>query len=217
MSSSRGEIVGCLNLEAGNLRAVSIAFDKLGAQTDFVSEPGDLGRISRLVIPGVGSFGNFIKKLETFRMHGPLVSFFESGKPILGICLGYQIMANASAEAPECSGLGFLDAQVDKLSSDVGEHIYSASVPHMGFNQVEQNGASELLSGIPSGTEFYFAHSFAIASMPNDTLTYSTTERGSERFVSVYEKQNVAGVQFHPEKSLGQGLRVLKNFLNYAS
>jgi len=200
-----------LDYGAGNLPSVERALHRLGAQTEQARTAADLENASALILPGVGHYAALIRALDTNGLREALVAAIERGVPFLGICLGLQILYEASEEAPDLRGLGVLDGRVRALKGAV-------KLPHMGWNQVRSRSASRLLQGIDPAAYFYFAHSYAACSANADGLTniYATCLYGSE-FVAVAEKENISAVQFHPEKSGDPGQRVLQNFIRIAA
>ena len=165
----------------------------------------EIASADKLILPGVGSFSmamNNIKKLniDTYLRDSVLVD----KKPILGICLGMQLMGDSSTEDSYSDGLGFIKGAVSKFSES------SLKIPHMGFNQVNINNNSKLFKGLNNLSDFYFVHSFRMASDTN--INQSTCTYNGE-FIASYEQDNIAGVQFHPELSQTNGLKLLSNFI----
>jgi imidazole glycerol-phosphate synthase subunit HisH len=157
-----------------------------------------------LVLPGVGAFGAAMQQLESKGLVGPLLERIEAGVPFLGVCLGLQLLFEASEEDPGISGLGLIRGDVRALPPTV-------KVPHIGWNQVEVCTCSDLFSDIPDGSAFYFVHGYAVVPRsPGDVL--AMTDYDGVTFVSAVEVGNVAAVQFHPEKSSTLGLRFYRNF-----
>lgn len=157
-----------------------------------------------LVLPGVGAFGAAMGRLERQGLVEPLLKRIETGVPFLGVCLGLQLLMEASEEDPGVSGLGLVPGDVRQLPPTV-------KVPHIGWNQVEVCTCSDLFEGIPSGSAFYFVHGYAVVPRsPGDVL--AMTDYDGVSFVSAVEMDNVAGVQFHPEKSSALGLSFYRNF-----
>ena len=209
--------MGCVNTETGNSGAVVAAYGKLGLDCKLVQNPEDLKKITHLVIPGVGSYGELLKTLEISGLRQAIQDFHQSGAPILGICLGYQVMGILSTENENFRGLGFIDGKVERLSKNLGDHSFTSRSPHIGFNSVIHDENSRIMSGISSGTEFYFSHSYGFLEPPSNMEHHAFTVGPDAKFTSMSTKGNLTGLQFHPEKSLGQGLKLLENFLYYAS
>jgi imidazole glycerol phosphate synthase glutamine amidotransferase subunit len=195
--------VAIVDYGAGNLPSVERALQKLGAETERAVRPEQIANATAVVLPGVGHFSAFVAGLHERNLTSSLRMAHDSGVPILGICLGLQAMYESSDEAPGDPGLGFFKGEVRMLPQNV-------KAPHIGWNQVERRQPSQLLMGIPDDAYFYFAHSYAAPGEGNETA--AVCNHGVP-FAAVIESKNLAGVQFHPEKSGETGARVLKNFL----
>ena len=192
---------------SGNLRSVQKAFEHVGVVAEVGSDAHRMKEASGLVLPGVGAFGAAMIQLEQRGLVEPLLERIGAGVPFLGVCLGMQVLFEASEEDPGVPGLGLVRGDVRLLPSTV-------KVPHIGWNQVHACTCSDLLDGISDGSAFYFVHSYAVVPRsPADVLTM--TDYGVN-FVSAVETDNIAGVQFHPEKSSTLGLRFYRNFARRA-
>ncbi|MCC7209793.1 MAG: imidazole glycerol phosphate synthase subunit HisH [Anaerolineae bacterium] len=190
-----------------NLRSVVNALHHLGAQPHIAQTPADLDGASRIILPGVGAFEAGMAKLREGGFVGPIRAAAERGIPLLGICLGMQMLFEASEEMGEHEGLGLIPGRVVRFLAG------GPKVPHMGWNQLEHTpggAASPLLQGIPSGWYAYFVHSYYADTPPEFAL--SCCEYGLA-FPAVVARGNVYGAQFHPEKSQRTGLTLLSNFL----
>lgn len=198
--------IGIIDYGMGNLLSVKNALEAVGAVVRLATRGEDLADVHGIVLPGVGAFGSGMKGLRERGFLDALErEVREHRKPMLGICLGMQLLATSGNEGGEHRGLCWVDATVARL--DVGSDL---RVPHIGWNDVQGRGA--LFSGIPERASFYFVHSFHL--VPESlTAVAGTTEYGVE-FVSAIEHENIYGVQFHPEKSHKHGLELLKNFVN---
>ncbi len=193
---------------AGNLRSVQKAFAHVGVEAAVGSDPRAIEAAGGLVLPGVGAFGAAMRDLEAKGLVEPLLKRIDAGVPFLGVCLGLQLLLEASEEAPGIPGLGVIRGDVRALPSTV-------KVPHIGWNQVHVCTCSDLFEGIPDGSVFYFVHGYAVVPRsPGDVL--AMTDYDGVGFVSAVEVDNVAAVQFHPEKSSNLGLRFYRNFARRA-
>jgi len=186
----------------GNLRSVQKGFEHAGFAARIVNDAAEVERAKALVLPGVGAFRDAMANLAGAGLLGPLARAVEAGKPLLGICLGFQLLFEESEEWGHCRGLGFLPGRVVRLA---GEGL---KVPHMGWNAVRQRGSSPLWTGIPDGSYFYFVHSYYVAP---GTHAAGVTDYGAP-IMAACARDNVYGVQFHPEKSSRLGLALLANF-----
>jgi len=197
----------------GNLRSVEKAFHKLGWQAKISSEPEEVAEAEGLVLPGVGAFPDCIRNLKELDLMEPLLDFLGTGRPFLGICLGYQILFTESEEFGSSPGLKIFPGRVRRFSEKMpapegGERFLK--VPHMGWNRVEILKPHPVLEGIESGSYFYFVHSYYVE--PEDKgLVACETEYGI-RFASAIAQDNLFACQFHPEKSQKKGLKLLDNF-----
>ncbi len=191
---------------SGNLRSVVKALDHVGFKNVVISsDPDEVGRSDVLVFPGQGAFRNAMVNLIQADLVKPILRHIEAGKPFLGICLGLQILFERSYEHGKTEGLGVLKGEVVLLPRNV-------KLPHIGWNQVWIRKGSKIFEGIDDGDYFYFVHSYHV--VPEEDVVASTTDYGIH-FVSAIEKENLWGVQFHPEKSQKKGLRVLENFRRF--
>jgi imidazole glycerol-phosphate synthase subunit HisH len=193
---------------AGNLRSVQKAFEHVGVDAVVGRDAREMAAAPGLVLPGVGAFGAAMEQLNARGLAQPLVERIQAGVPFLGVCLGLQVLFEASEEDPGVAGLGVVRGDVRALPDTV-------KVPHIGWNQVEPCTDSDLMDGIPAGSAFYFVHGYAVVPRsPGDVL--SMTDYDHVTFVSAIEVDNIVGVQFHPEKSSTMGLRFFRNFARRA-
>lgn len=212
-------MIAVIDYKMGNLRSVEKALQVAGARTKVTSSPKDLARADKIVFPGVGSFGAAMKELKKLRLVQPIKDAIAEGKPFLGLCLGMQLLFEKSEESPGVRGLGVLKGEVRRFRFTqyaVRSTQYEFKVPHMGWNNVVQRRAygvqrKNILKGVPDGVYMYFVHSYYVKPKDND-VTLTTTDYGI-KFVSGVAKDNVIGLQFHPEKSQAVGLQILKNFV----
>lgn len=189
----------------GNLRSVSKALEKQGAQVFISSNPRDIIQADKLVLPGVGSFGEAMKELNVRKLIDPIHSFLSAGKPFLGICLGLQLLFESSEESPGTPGLGLLKGTNQKFCSN------DIKIPHMGWNSLNVVNFSPLLEAT-DGDFFYFVHSYyAVPAQTEQILAVCTV--GTETFPAIVGHRSIIATQFHPEKSQSAGLRILKKFV----
>lgn len=195
--------IAILDYGMGNLRSVEKALEHVGV-TAIVTNDGDEVRAADgVVLPGVGAFPRAMERIRELALDELIAERREAGVPILGICLGLQLLFESSSELGGATGLGLLDGPVAELEAE------GLKVPHIGWEPVRWEQESRLTEGIPSETPFYFVHSFA--PRPGTEALLGTAEYGA-RFACAAERDNVFGVQFHPEKSSAAGLRLLANF-----
>lgn len=191
----------------GNLRSVSKALEKLGASVKVSSAPEDLERADKIVLPGVGAFGNGCEELKKRNVFAPLRHQLTQNKPFLGICLGMQLLFKESEESPAVEGLGVFSGKVRRFGRP------ELKIPHMGWNQIRiRQAGSEILRQIKDLSFFYFVHSYY--PVPEESsLILATCDYGGEEFACLIGRGHVWGTQFHPEKSQDAGLQILRNFV----
>lgn len=197
-------MIGIIDYGMGNLRSVAKGFEQMGIGVEVTGDPANLDSYGGVVLPGVGAFADAMCNLRRLGMVDAIYKFIKEGKPFLGICLGLQLLFESSEEWGNSAGLGVFPGQVRKLPSRL-------KIPHMGWNTLSiKNKYCPLFAGIPDDSAFYFVHSYYVQPAATE-LVAGTTEYGIE-FTSVAAKDNVYGIQFHPEKSSALGLRILQNF-----
>ena len=201
-----GPSVAIVNYQAGNLRSVQKALQKFGAEATVTDDAEDILSADAVVFPGQGANDSSMRQLKARRLVEPIKGFIASGRPFLGVCLGLQLLLEASDEGVE-PGLGVLSGRVRELPA-------GAKVPHMGWNQVEIRKDHPVLEEVPSGSYFYFVHSY-YADPDQGSVVAATTTYGVE-FCSAAAWDNVIAVQFHPEKSGTGGLKLYENFVRLA-
>lgn len=194
----------------GNLASVAAAVEKVGYQGVISGDPVTLRKAHKLILPGVGAFGDGMKSLRERGLADVLDALvLKAGVPVLGICLGFQLIATRSEEFGEHEGLGWLDADVVRLRP-ADETL---RVPHVGWNELYQTKPSPLFEDIEDGTLFYYVHSYRMVPRSDDVVIGECDYGG--RFAAAVRKDNIFAVQFHPEKSQRGGLSLLKNFLQW--
>lgn len=191
----------------GNIRSISNAFLRIGHAISVAEDPLALAEFDKLILPGVGAFGSAADQLEKNGLHASLIEFAKSGKPLLGLCLGMQLLLDSSEEAPGKRGLGLIRGTVRSFKGKV----HDIPVTHTGWNAVEENGKSVLLDSIPKEKrDFYFVHGY-FCTLQDRSAVKGLSAYGIT-FDVILEKENIFGCQFHPEKSQKSGLTLLKNF-----
>jgi len=195
-----------------NLRSVAMKFERIKAEAIISAKPADILQADKLVLPGVGYYAAAMRNLVEADLVGPLNEAVLGKKiPILGICLGMQLFTKSSEEG-NCGGLGWIDAVTKKLAPPQGERAYR--VPHVGWNSVELRQGAVLFEGIDPGLRYYFVHSYAVFCEDPGQIA-AATDHG-QSFASAVVRDNIHGVQFHPEKSHRHGLAMIENFLRLA-
>jgi imidazole glycerol-phosphate synthase subunit HisH len=192
-------VIAIVDYGAGNISSVKKALEHLGAGAELTSDSGAIAAAEKLIVPGVGHFsrcGSLNAKLRK-----SLLDSISAGKPFLGICVGMQWLFEGSTEAPETPGAGLFSGKCSRFPASVKS-------PHVGWNRIDVSRNSRLLRGIPSGAFVYYTHSYRAPVMEG---TVAATEYGGA-FSATVERDNVFGVQFHPEKSSAAGLKILENF-----
>ncbi len=190
----------------GNLRSVQKALETVGASVTRTDDPQKVRAAKKVVLPGVGAFGDFMAGLRMRGLEEAVREAAARGVPLLGICVGMQALFEVGEEMGTHEGLGLLAGRVTRFADSP-----SVKIPHTGWNQVEVRHEAILFSGIPSGAYVYFNHSY-VCRAENPSEVIAVTDYGSQ-FACAVRRENLFGVQFHPEKSQAVGLRILKNFL----
>ncbi len=195
-------MIGIIDYGMGNLKSIYKAMEYLGYSIRFVTKPNELKEVSGLILPGVGAFSQAMENLNKVGLVEEIQNVAVQGKPILGICLGMQLLFEIGYEGQRTEGLGLLSGGIDKLKKGV-------KIPHMGWNRLHCKTNHPLWVGLSAEPYMYFVHSFALNQMTEDVI--GTTIYGEEIPVAV-ARNNLMGVQFHPEKSGEEGLRILRNY-----
>ena len=198
-------MIAIFDYGAGNLRSVENTLDSIGATYEIVSNADGLLQADKIILPGVGHFGQLIRSLDSLGVRETFRERIAAGVPFLGICLGMQALFEGSEEAPELSGLGLYPGRVCRFAA-------GARVPHMGWNELELQGQPRLLREVDARPYVYFAHSYYVPAEVAGERAAAICEYGI-RYAAAIESENVFGVQFHPEKSGDLGRQVVRNFL----
>jgi imidazole glycerol-phosphate synthase subunit HisH len=199
-------MIALIDYRAGNLTSVKKALATIGADVFVPEHPGDLAGARGVIVPGVGHFGATRALVQPWV--DAILGRIGEGCPLLGICLGMQWLFEGSDEAPDCPGLGILSGRCYRLGA-----AGTVKVPHVGWNSLDIPRCTSIIEGVTPGAQVYFTHSYVV---PITADTAALSDHG-ERFAAVVQRGQVAGVQFHPEKSGDVGLRVLRNFLALCS
>jgi glutamine amidotransferase len=189
----------------GNLRSVQKGFERVGFNAVVSRDPRDIRNAERLVLPGVGAFPECMKNLSGYDLIDPIMEFLQSGRPFLGICLGLQLLFDESEEFGAHEGLKVIPGKVVGFERNMG-----LKIPHMGWNQVKFSKEVPIFRGIEDNTFFYFVHSFYVVPSISSYIA-AQTDYGIT-FTCAINRDNIYAVQFHPEKSQENGLKILKNF-----
>ncbi|MBP9694926.1 MAG: imidazole glycerol phosphate synthase subunit HisH [Candidatus Magasanikbacteria bacterium] len=204
-------MIAIIDYGMGNLGSIANALEYVGGDVVITSEPKDVRDADRIVLPGVGAFGDGIKHLKDTGWIAALnEEVIVHKKPFLGVCLGMQLLAKKSFEFGEHDGLGWFDAEVRRFSFSPESGL---CVPHVGWNDISIEISHPVLNGIPDRSDFYFVHSYAIEDIENSSLVASSDY--GKKFAAIIARENIFATQFHPEKSQKWGLRLLKNFIDW--
>ena len=204
--------VAVVDYDAGNTLSVTRALQKVGADVDLTPDPGRIAAADAVVLPGVGNFGDCMRRLAERGMDEACREAYRVGKPFLGVCVGLQALFEGSEESPDAKGLGILPGRCRRFVSDrSGERL---RIPHMGWNQISIEREHPVLGGL-DGEAFYFVHSYYPEPAEKSDLL-ATTDYGG-RFCAAAGRENLVATQFHPEKSSRAGLSLYANFLSWAN
>lgn len=198
-------MIAIVDYGMGNLRSVQKGFEKVGHAATITSEPAVIEKADKLVLPGVGAFGDCMHELRRRELVGPVRRFIESERPFLGICLGLQLLFEVGHECGRHEGLGVLGGEVVKF-----EVPREYKVPHMGWNQLEVRRPAPILAGLAGGAHMYFVHSYYV--VPREPEVVAAVTDYDQPFASIVWRDNIYATQFHPEKSQADGLKLLSNF-----
>jgi glutamine amidotransferase len=201
-------MIAIIDYGMGNLRSVSKALEHLGASYKFCTKGKDLAKASKVILPGVGAFGDAVKELKVRGFIGPIGELLNRKTKLMGVCLGLQLFFEKSEEDPGVKGLGIFKGSVRKFRSP------NVKIPHMGWNDLKILKKHPMLDGITSGDYFYFVHSY-YGKPKTKSLALASCRYGREDFDAVIGNDHVFATQFHPEKSQEKGLRIFKNFIRW--
>lgn len=197
--------VGIVDIGIGNIGSLRNAVDSQGWDVSTVSTGEDLSRVTHLLLPGVGAFSAAMGRLESTGLDKAINEFARAGNPVMGICLGMQLLADSGTEGGVVAGLGLIPGDVRPI-----QRMPGFALPHVGWNEVMQVRAHPLLKGIRADVDFYFVHGYRFVAQAPQSVIAETDY--CEKFPSIIGMGNVLGVQFHPEKSQVNGLRLIDNF-----
>ena len=206
-------MIAIIDYDAGNIKSVEKALQFLGEEVIVTSDRDAILSADKAILPGVGSFGDAMKKIRERNLEEVIHEFVDSGKPFLGICLGLQLFFESSEETPGVKGLGLLKGKITRIPNEYkqnGETV-TQNVPQIGWNNIKVNPSSKLLKGLGDNPYVYFVHSYYLQADDIEDVA-ATTEYGVTIHAAV-ERMNVMATQFHPEKSSDVGMNILRNFI----
>ena len=201
-------MIALIDYNMGNLLSVSKALEYIGGDIRIIDTPADIAKADSVILPGVGNFGDGMEHLRARGFEQPVIDAVNSGKPFLGICLGMQMLLDASEEAPGVKGLGIIKGKVVRFPENIEK------VPHMGWNSVRIDRPCNILDGVADESYFYFVHSYYACPESADAVIGSCEY--INRFAAIIGGKNIFATQFHPEKSQNAGLQILRNFVKYS-
>ena len=199
-------MIGIVNYGIGNLQSVKNSLDFLNIPNAIINKPEEINNFDKIILPGVGAFGAAMEKLNSLGFAGEIKKFASENKPILGICLGMQLLFDEGYEHGRHKGLGLVEGKVLPFN----EKVKDLPLPQIGWNNITKENISPLLENVESNSSFYFVHSFYCEPEEKD-IVVANSDYGI-KFASIIHKKNIFGCQFHPEKSQSAGLQILKNF-----
>jgi imidazole glycerol-phosphate synthase subunit HisH len=206
--SQHDAMITLIDYGMGNLRSVSKALEHLGGKVKITSSPKEIEGAEKLILPGVGAFGDAMDELLSRELIEPILHFISKKKYFLGICLGLQLLFKKSEESPEATGLGIYPGKVKRF------HSSEIKIPQMGWNNIRIVKDHPLMKGVKDGSFFYFVHSF-YAEVEDPKLAVGLTQYGEEEFPAILGNETTFATQFHPEKSQEAGLAILRNFIKW--
>lgn len=201
-------MIGIVDIDMGNLRSVANAVSTMGHDPKMVLSANDLDDTSHLILPGVGSYTIAMTHMRERGLVEPIRAFAASGRPLLGICLGMQLLAIVGDEGGPSDGLGLVPGRVVRF-----DPARVPAIPHVGWNELRLRRKHPVFDKVKSGVDFYYVHSFHFACAAEDVL--GVFEYGGGDYVGAVARGNVLGLQFHPEKSQANGLRLIENFCDW--
>lgn len=199
-------MIAIIDYDAGNIKSVEKALQYLGEETCVTRDPEEILAAEKVILPGVGAFGDAMQKLHQYGLVEVIKEVVNRRKPLLGICLGLQLLFESSEESPGVEGLGILKGKIVRFPEDAG-----VKIPHVGWNSLQYPNSGRLFANVPENAFVYFVHSYYLKAEDPQIVTASAWY-GTQIHASV-EKDQVFACQFHPEKSSETGLRILKNFV----
>jgi glutamine amidotransferase len=204
-------LIAIVDYGMGNLRSVQKALEKVGARTQITSDPETVRGADKVLLPGVGAFRDAMTELQHLNMTDALKDFAATGRPLLGVCLGLQLIMDESTEGGLYQGLGLVPGRVVRFDDNMEAGGKRLKVPHMGWNAVSIRQPNALTRGVDDGTFFYFVHSYYV--QPSEAKDVALVAEHGIAFCAMVARDNVYATQFHPEKSQEDGLRVYRNFV----
>jgi len=202
-------VIGIVDYNMGNLASIINAFKRVGADIRVEKEPKNLEKYEKLILPGVGAFGDAMEHLRERGMDSAVIEYAKSKKPLLGICLGMQLLFESSKEFGDHRGLGLIEGDV--IAFDKSKFNKRLKIPHMGWNELFVQKETPLFKNLPKDFYLYFVHSYHVVC--DNRYAIGKTYYGYE-FISAVQKDNIYGIQPHPEKSHNNGLKIIENFVN---
>ena len=207
--------IAIVDYDCGNLFSLARALTELGVSSTITRDLGVIRHADKMILPGVGAFGEGMERIRNYELLDAILDFAGSGKPVLGICLGMQLLLDESFEFGQHQGLKLIQGKVTRLDQNKAD-ARPIKIPHIGWNSIlfdpQDDKLKGLFRGLTCGTYMYFLHSFFVAPA-QENHNIATTDYGPNRFCSIVKKDNILGVQFHPEISGPSGLRLLQNFV----
>ncbi len=205
-------MIAIIDYGMGNLRSVAKAIERVGGQARIVAAPEEVDSAEKVILPGVGAFADAMEHLRQRGLVEAVTRAATDGRPMLGICLGLQLLFEVGYEDGEHRGLGVLGGEVVRFDFSALPAGHDLAIPHMGWNDLQWSGENPLLTGLQSGCHVYFVHSYHV--VPADASVTATVTDYGYPFTSSIRRGNLFATQFHPEKSQTVGLKMLENFVN---